>query len=199
MEHIENRLAAPVATCCCYNKGTTNINYVLQKDVVGMDEQITVSAMADHTDFKLSIDNLKAELIRTICLKNRKGETKMLKKKLWSASMGKIDKGTKDTEYRNLPIQIYAITDDQAPKSLSGALSEFAGRVQQSVSGELVNVSYSVELNPDFSGMVCGGNYRVKFPIEILAPEKVYQFVQMSVGPPGGYPPEDPDSSGSYE
>jgi len=118
---------------------------------------------------------------------------------LWTGSFGEIKKGAKDDGFRNLPIKIQDIVDKSAPKGFSGGMSEYAGCVQQSVSGKMLNVRYAVEIHPTYSGCAFGDNVPITFPIKILAPEKVVAFVpnmvEMDQAP--AEQPKDSDSDSS--
>ena len=174
---------------------------MLEKDCVSMDEQVTVSVKADHSNFNLSISKLQCKLVRIISFNAtfKRPESKVISFVLWTGGLGEIKKGTKDEDFRNLPIKIQDIVDESAPKGFSGGMSEYAGRVQQSVSGKMVTVRYAIEIHPTYSGCECGKNVSMTFPIEILAPEKVVAFVpnmvEMDQAP--AEQPKDSDSDSS--
>lgn len=153
-----------------------------------MNDQIGISVTADHSIFKLTVKDLAVFLVREITLRNGKGEVKQDIDRLWRGSVGSIKKGEVITDPKNLPVKVYEIEDKGGPKQYGGTLSQFAGKVQQSVTGTCITVQYFVELVPNVSGCICCGVHRMKIPIEILAPEQVFTFVvgeyQQLQGPP---------------
>ena len=60
--------------------------------------------------------------------------------------------------------------DKDIPKGSEGLFGEFAGKLQQSVKGDLIEVEYSVFIFWECAGCVCGPIPFVFNPINVLAP-----------------------------
>lgn len=58
LQNIEQRLAGAVTTCYCMGKGNMDVNAVFSSNMTSMDGQISLSTMADHTNFKTDVKNL---------------------------------------------------------------------------------------------------------------------------------------------
>lgn len=110
----------------------TNITSRVNKDIFTLDEEVSVNVLADHSEFKLTVSDIKVHLVRTIVLKLRDGTSKVFKTTVWKSTLGKIEKGTKDDDYRNLKIELMSVNDDHAPKDIPDFLPEFVGKIQQS-------------------------------------------------------------------
>jgi len=69
--------------------------------------------------------------------------------------------------------------DIGAPGNLGGVLSEFVGKIQPSVNGNYMNVSYELWIIAEIDGCICWSSHPFVYtPIEILAPERVLAFQQ---------------------
>ena len=60
--------------------------------------------------------------------------------------------------------------DKDIPKGSEGLFGEFAGKLQPSVKGDLIEVEYSVFIIWDCAGCLCAPNPFVFNPIKVLAP-----------------------------
>lgn len=79
--------------------------------------------------------------------------------------------------------------DIGTPGNLGGALGEFAGKIQQTCNGKLINVAYELHIIAEVDGCLCCTPHPYVYtPIEILAPERVLVFQQEIYVPvPAGY------------
>jgi len=197
--NLEQRLSGPVTTWCCCSKGNADITTTLSADCVSMDDQIVISTLADHTNLKIDVKNLRINVIRKLTMNNGKGEVKQFVNKMWSGDMGKIPKCTQEAEPRNLPIKILDIPDENGPKHLGGAANAYTGRIQQTVTSQLLTVEYFINVCPNFDGtLCCAAKPELMIPIEILAPEQVCEYFVMEA-PQEQPPADDGDDSDSDE
>ena len=60
--------------------------------------------------------------------------------------------------------------DKDIPKGSEEIFGEFAGKLQQSVSGDLIEVEYAVYIIWGCAGCVCGPSPFVFIPLKVLAP-----------------------------
>jgi hypothetical protein len=82
----------------------------------------------------------------------------------------KIDEKVVQLDLRNA-------RDSGTPSIIEGSLAEFAGKIQQTCNGRLIDVTYELHITAVMNGCVCCDSYPfVLLPIEILAPERVMVF-----------------------
>lgn len=177
LNHIQHKFVKLYKTWFCLDKGATDIECIVEKDVTHMSDQIHISVVADNSRFLLEVNDLEVLLIREITIRNKKGETKSDCDTLWKGSLGVIGKGQKFHEPRNLFVKIFEIDDRGGPKSYGGTLDQYAGKVQQSVSGTCITVKYFIEIHPEVHGCICcGEGEKMKIPVDIMAPEETFTF-----------------------
>jgi hypothetical protein len=143
--------------------------------------------MTDCVSMKFNIDNSNSEvgisvvnaiLKRKLFLKCRNGlatyrETNMITLPLTGCSPGdKIDE-------KIVQFDLNSAKDIGTPANLGGALAEFAGKIQQTCNGQLIDVKYELHISAVIDGCLCYDNNPYVFtPIEILAPERLLIFTQ---------------------
>jgi hypothetical protein len=154
-----------------------------------MNECVTMKFNIDNSNSKVGISVVNAILKRKLYLKCRNGlatyrETNMITLPLTGCSPGdKIDE-------KVVQFDLNAAKDIGTPANLGGALAEFAGKIQQTCNGQLINVKYELHISAVIDGCLCCDNNPYVFtPIEILAPERLLIFMQY-VYPDVAYQPE---------
>lgn len=143
-----------------------------------MNECVTMRFNIDNTNSKVGIKQVKAILKRRLFLKTNTGlatyrETNMITLPLPGCKSGdKIDE-------KIVQFDLNQAKDVGTPPNLGGALAEFAGKIQQTCNGRLIDVKYELHILVEIDGCVCCENQPFVYtPIEILAPERVLIFQQ---------------------
>lgn len=96
-----------------------------------------------------------------------------------------VEAGQKIAEDKIVQFDLSKAVDLGTPANLSGALGDFAGRIQQTCNGQLVNVSYELHITADVDGCTCCDAPPSAYaPIEILAPHRVIAFFMEMPGLP---------------
>jgi len=91
--------------------------------------------------------------------------------------VGGVDKGQKTEEDKIVQFDLSKALDLGTPANLSGALGEFAGKIQQTCNGLLIQSTYELYVIAEIDGCICCDQPPSVFtPIEVLAPQKVIAF-----------------------
>jgi len=67
--NLEANIEKAVTTWCCCKQGSINLKCVFEKDVVRMDESVTMRFSADLTNSKINVKSLKCQLTRKLFLR----------------------------------------------------------------------------------------------------------------------------------
>ena len=122
-------------------------------------------------------------------MRTRDGWDKNKHKIMKSFSVDGVLKGQKIDEPKIVEIDVSQIRDSKVPIHLKGQLGEYSDRIQQSVTGSLLNVSYSLRLIAYVNGNLCYNKPpNAEIQVEIVAPDKSIQFMQVLME---DKPPED--------
>ncbi|CAI2368107.1 unnamed protein product [Moneuplotes crassus] len=175
-----------VTTCCCVNRGNVGVHCTFEKDVVRIDEAVHMKFRIDNSDCKISISKIKATLKRKLFLKCRDGLSTYRENVMIALPLPGCAAGEKIDE-KVVKFDLNKARDIGTPAGLAGSLGEFAGKIQQTCNGSLINCSYELHVTAEVSGCVCCESHpSVYAPIEILAPERVLVFQPMIYAPIGG-------------
>ena len=178
---MESKIQKGITTWCWANRGKLNIKSVFEKDVVRMDEWVHINFSIDNSDCKNGIEKIRAVLKRKLQLKTLNGLTTYRDQPMVSLPLPGCGAGEK-LENKVVQFNLNEVMDTGTPANLSEALGEFAGKVQQTCNGSLINVSYELHIIVDMDGcMWYESNPFVYTPIEILAPERMIVFQAYSV------------------
>jgi hypothetical protein len=168
------------------------LNCCIEKDVVMLNETVSMRFSADLEKCKIDVKRLKACLTRHLFLQTNNGRSKSTKASMIQMPVNGVSKGEKTKEDQVVMFDMNQAMDEGTPSNLTGELSEFAGRIQQNCNGKLITCSYFLSVTAEIGGCICcGDNPTAGIPVEILAPEKVYGFVQVMPAVEG--PPEEGD------
>lgn len=182
--NLEANIDKSVTTWCCCKKGMVNLKCVFEKDVVRMDESVMMKFNVDCTDLKTNLNNVKAFLKRKLYLRTRHGMHTARETKMIELPLPGCDKGGK-IEDRAVKFDLSQAHDIGTPANLSGALGEYAGKIQQTCNGQLITVSYELHVKAEVDGCLCYETHPFVYaPIEILAPERQLMFYQYQVALP---------------
>lgn len=177
-QEVSMQLNTPLKTWFCIDRGNFHGDFVFEKNIVCMDEKVWMKCTLDNTKSNLSVDDVSCYLKRILTLTTRKGQTKVVRTTMMKQVIGGVKKGEKSEE-RMVEFDLNMAKDDGTPKKLQGSLGEFAGKIQQTCSGQLIRVHYELEMEVDFVGCrCCDPDPEAILPIEIVAPEKVIVFQQ---------------------
>ena len=133
--------------------------------------------------------------MRNLHLSTRKGQSKLISSKICTQSAGgSIAVGEKFEEPRLVTFDLSQAQDSGTPSQLASNLGPYAGKIQQTCNGKLINCSYRFALIANVSGC-CSTDPTVEQPIEILAPEQIIQFVPVEIPKPVPKPAVKEDSS----
>lgn len=175
-----------------------DLNVAINTDLVTMDGVISSVTTGNTSSLKIPITDLKFSLVRYTVLRTKRGQEFMEKTILYSAHGGSVAPGTVIDSPMLCDIKIFEAVDPHGP-TLPPSLSEYAGRVQQSVRGTLVTVNYVIQFEPVVDGLTFGLNPTTEFLIQIVAPEKVFAFISYDImlasAPPGNAEEEKDNGS----
>jgi hypothetical protein len=176
--NLPANIDSKVTTWGCIDRGNISVNCLFEKDVVTMTDCISMKFNIDNSKSKVSIKNLNAVLKRKLRIKSIKGlvtyrENDMIKVSIPGCSAGdKIDE-------KVVLLDLKDAKDIEAPAYLRGALAEFAGKMQQTCNGKLINCKYELHISAVVDGCTCCEKHPHVFtPFEILVPERVLKFTQ---------------------
>lgn len=148
-----------------------------------MDECVSLKFSINNKDCKININHVFAILRRKLLLRCNNG-----------ASVSKIDDiitiplagcvAGEEVEEKVVKLDLNLAQDLGTPVNLSGAFGEFAGKIQGTCNGKLINVSYELHIVTKVDGCLCFTPHPFVYaPIEILAPERVLVFAQTIYAP----------------
>lgn len=151
--NMEAKIDNKITTWCCCSQGSVSVNCVFEKDVVRMNECVTMRFNIDNANSKVGIKSVKAILKRRLFLKTNHGlatyrETNMITLPLPGCKSGdKIDE-------KIVQFDLNQAKDVGTPPNLGGALAEFAGKIQQTCNGRLIDVKYELHISVEIDGCV---------------------------------------------
>jgi hypothetical protein len=187
--NMEANITNKVTTWCCCNKGNVGVNCTFEKDVVRIDEAVTMRFNIDNSNSKIGIKTVKAVLKRKLFLKTNSGLSTYRETNMITLPLPGCDKEQKIDE-KIVRFDLSVARDIGTPANLGAALAEFAGKIQQTCNGSLITCQYELHIIAEVDGCVCCENQPFVYaPIEILAPERVLVFQQVVYQVPEGYDP----------
>jgi hypothetical protein len=100
--------------------------------------------------------------------------TTLKKHSLISMPVNGVEAGKKIEGERIVQFDLNQCLDLGTPANLTGALGDFAGKIQQTCNGQLVQSTYELHVIADCDGCLCCDAPPFVFtPIEVLAPQRV--------------------------
>lgn len=117
-----------------------------------MDESVIVKFTADLSNCKADVLTLDCELKRLLTLRTKSGyETSRITNMICLPVNG-VQAGEKIEHEKVVQFDLNYALDLGTPANLTGALGDFAGKIQQTCNGQLVNCSYELHVTADIDG-----------------------------------------------
>lgn len=150
--NLESNIDQQVTTWGCQNKGSVNLKCVFEKDIVRTDESVMMRFTADLTNCKVDVLTLRCELKRKLTLRTRAGAATYRETNMISLPVNGVMKGEKTEHDKTVQFDLNYAVDLGTPSNLTGSLGEFAGKIQQTCNGQLVNCQYELHVTTDIDG-----------------------------------------------
>jgi len=180
---MDANITNKVTTWCCIDRGNVGVKCKFEKDVVRMDESVSMRFSIDNKQCKAKLSQVEAILKRKLFLRCKNGMTTFKEDNMIKLPLPGCEAGG-EVEEKIVKFDLNLAQDHGTPANLAGALGEFAGKIQGTCNGQLITVSYELHVIAKVDGCMCCSTHPFVYaPIEILAPERVLVFTQEIYAP----------------
>lgn len=119
-----------ITSWCCIGRGEVRIKCTFEKDILAMDEGISMKYQIDNSKCKNTVKQVMVALQRKIILKMRDGMVNSEIQYLKKVPMLGCKPGVVMDE-QTFRLDLEGIQDLGAPQELQGDMNEFSGKLQQ--------------------------------------------------------------------